>query len=139
MKFACACLFAFSFFVSSAQTKIPEGTTVPLITKEQVDVNNYKVGSSAPFIVDEDVKVNGVVVIPAGAKVHSVVTKSTKSGGPHKGEGDLRIDFLDVMAMDGSTVKLSDCWLFTNGAQNLNKHLPMFPAGTRKNCHTVAQ
>ncbi len=138
MKFVCTFLIAFSFFMASAQTSIPEGTTVPLITKEQVDVNNYKVGSSAPFVVAEDVKVNGVVVFPANAKVHAVVTKSSKSGA-HKGEGDLRIDFLDVMAMDGSTVKLSDCWLFTNGAQNLNKHLPMFPAGTRKNCHTVRQ
>lgn len=139
MKFVFAMLLASTFFIASAQTKIPEGTTVPLITKVQVDVNQYKQGSTAPFEVAEDVKVNGVVVIPAGAKVHAVVTKSVKSGGPHKGEGDLRIDFLDVMAMDGSTVKLTDCWLFTNGAQNLKAHLPMFPAGTRKNCHTVAQ
>jgi len=139
MKFVCSFLLAFTFFISSAQTKIPEGTTVPIITKEQIDVNKYKAGSSAPFEVVEDVKVNGVVVIPAGAKVHAVVTKSVKSGGPHRGEGDLRVDFLDVMTMDGSTVKLNDCWLFTNGAQNLKAHLPMFPAGTRKNCRTVAQ
>ncbi len=136
MKLTCSLLFAFSFFFAAAQTAITEGTTVPCITKVQIDVDKYKQGSTAPFEVVEDVKINGVVVIPAGAKVHAVVTKSTKSGGPHKGEGDLRIDFLDVMAMDGSTIKLNDCWLFTNGANNLNKHLPMFPVGTRKNCAT---
>ncbi len=138
MKFTFSLLFASSFFVAAAQNSIPEGTTVPMISTEQVDVDKYKVGSAAPFVVAEDVKVNGVVVIPAKAKVHAVVTRSSKSSA-RKGEGDLRVDFLDVMAMDGSTVKLNDCWLFTNGAQNLKKHLPVFPAGTRKNCGTVKQ
>ncbi len=138
MKLAFSLLFAFSFFVTAAQGTVPEGTTVPMITKVELDVNNYKAGASVPFEVAEDVLVDGKVVIPAKAKVNAKVTRSSKSSA-RKGEGDFRIDFIDVMAMDGSTVKLNDCWLFTNGANNLKKHLPMFPAGTRKNCRTVRQ
>lgn len=136
MKFVFVSLFSLSVFAAAAQA-IPEGTTVPMICKVQIDAKQHKQGAPAPFEVAEDVKVDGKVVIPAGAKVHAVVTKSVNSGGPHKGEGDLRVDFYDVMAMDGSTVKLTDCFIFTNGANNLNKHLPMFAAGTRKNCRTA--
>ena len=135
MKLSATLLLFFAFFVSNAQTKIPEGTLVSMIFKEDVGVSNYKVGASVPVIVSEDVKVNGKVVIPANAAVHAVVTSSSKPAS-HKGEGELRIDILDVMSMDGTTVKLNDCWVYTTGAEDLKHHGAQFVKGTRKNCNT---
>jgi hypothetical protein len=123
--------------VSRGQNKIPEGTAVTVIMKEDIDVNKYKQGDKVPVFVAEDVKVNGTIVIPANAPVKAMVTNASKPA-PHKGEGELRIDFLEVMAMDGTTVKLNDCWLFTTGAENpYRKHYSVFVKGTRKNCTTV--
>jgi hypothetical protein len=135
MKFAFALLLSFFFFASNAQTKIPEGTQVNFILKEDVNVSKYKVGSTVPFVVADDVKIKGTVVIPANAAVHAVVTSSSKPA-PHKGEGELRIDVLDVMDMSGATIKLNDCWLYTTGAENLKGHTAQFVKGTRKNCTT---
>ena len=137
MKFVSLALFLFPFFITHAQT-IPEATTVSIILQSDVGANSFKKGDPAPFVVAEDVKINGKVVIPANAKVRAVVTLSTKSA-PHRGEGELRVEILDVMAMDGSTVKLQDCWLFTTGANNLKKHEALIVKGTRKNCGTIKQ
>ena len=137
MKLSAFVFLLFSFFISHSQT-IPEGTTVSMILQSDVGANSVKKGDPAPFVVAEDVKINGKVVIPANAKVRAVVTSSIKSGA-HKGEGEVRIEILDVMAMDGSTVKLQDCWLYITGAQNLKKHEAIFIKGTRKNCATTKQ
>lgn len=137
MKFTPFVLFLFIALTSKAQSALPEGTTVPLIFTADVFAPKVKVGDPAPVIVDEDVRYNGKVVIPAKAKVRAVITTANKPA-PHKGEGELRVDIYDVMAMDGSTVKLQDCWIFTTGAQNQTRkgHGAIILQGTRKNCAT---
>ena len=134
MKLVAIVFFSCLFYTGFSQA-LPDGTMIPMELTEDVSVFKYKQGASVPFVVSQDVKVDGKVVIPAQAKVRAVVTISKKPA-PHEG-GELRVDIYDVMAMDGTTVKLADCWLFTTGAQNYNGKGALLRKGTRKNCNTI--
>ncbi len=134
MRFAAFILLSCLFYTGFSQA-LPDGTMIPMELTEDVSVFKYKQGASVPFVVSQDVKIDGKVVIPAQAKVRAVVTISKKPA-PHEG-GELRVDIYDVMAMDGTTVKLADCWIFTTAAQNYNGKGALLRKGTRKNCNTV--
>lgn len=116
---------------SFAQTNIPEGTTVSMILTQELREGKNKTGEAAAFKVSEDVKVNGTVVIAANTPVRATVTNSKNR--------ELRVDIYDVKAVDGSTIKLADCWLFTTAAENLRSKGALLVVGTKKNCATVAK
>lgn len=134
MKFFTLLFFSCGFFAASAQA-IPEGTSIPMELSEDVSVFKFKKGAAAPFVIAQDVKVNGKTVIPANAPVRATVTISKKPA--HGDAGELRVDIYDVMALDGTTVKLADCWIFTTAAQNYNGKGAILRKGTKKNCNTV--
>ena len=89
-----------------------------------------KMGEAAPFIVSADVKVGDVVVISKGSPVHATITASKNR--------ELRVDIYDVKAVDGTVVKLNDCYLYMTAAQNLNGRGALILKGTRKSCFTSA-
>jgi hypothetical protein len=118
-------------FAQSEMITIPERTAVSMILTEDVKEGKNGVGTPARFVVAEDVKVDGVVVIAKNALVHATVTIS--------GKRELRVDLADVPAVDGTPLKLMDCWKFTTAAQNLNGKGALLPKNTTKNCFTIAE
>ncbi|MBL0308694.1 MAG: hypothetical protein IPP77_03115 [Bacteroidetes bacterium] len=71
---------------------------------------------------------NDEVAIAKNAPVTGTVTISKR--------GELRVEMVDVTAVDGSRLKLADCWSFTTAAQNQKSRGAMFVKGFRKNCYT---
>lgn len=130
MKILCSSLFVLFYAVSFSQAEIvvPESTVVPSELTQEIKEGKVKDGQAAMFVVSEDVKVNGTTVITKGTPVHAVMT-STKNR-------QLRIDMLDVKAIDGTVLKLNDCWMFYTAAQNLNGKGYLVIKGTKKNCKT---
>jgi hypothetical protein len=126
--------FAFAFasylaFSQSDEITIPENTMVPMELTQEIRERKNKLGEPARFVVSEDVKVNGTVVIAKNTLVHATITNAKR--------GELKVDIYDVEAVDGTILKLNDCWLFTTFAQNYVSHGALFVKGTRKNCVTV--
>ena len=116
-------------FSQSDEITIPQNTLVPMVLTEEVKEGKNKLGIPAKFVVAEDILVDKVVVIAKNSPVHATVTNAKR--------GELRVDIYDVTTVDGSVVKLNDCWLFTTFAQNYITHGALFVKGTRKNCVTV--
>ncbi len=115
-------------FSQSDEITIPQNTLVHIILNEDVREGKNKVGDAAKFVVAEDVVINNNVAIAKGALVHATITSSKR--------GDLRVDLYDVAAVDGTIIKLDDCWIFTTAAQNTKSHGALIIKGTRKNCVT---
>lgn len=131
MKFICALLIFMSSFSAIAQSEgasIPQGTLVTMELTQEVREGKNKVGEAIKFIVSADVVVNDVVVIAKNTTVRANVTISKNR--------ELRVDIYDVPAVDGTVVKLADCWIFTTAAQNLNSKGGLIIKGTKKNCRT---
>ena len=59
---------------------IPDGTELTVITTDLIDSKTAVEGDPLSFKVDEDVVVNGTVVIKKGALVKGIVSDSAKSG-----------------------------------------------------------
>lgn len=116
-------------FAQSSETTIPEGTQVSMILKTEIREGKNKTGESAQFVVENDVKVNGTTVISANTPIHATVTNSKNR--------ELRVDIYDVKAVDGTVVKLNDCWIFTTASENLKSKGALLVAGVRKNCSTI--
>lgn len=115
----------------SGKVKLPERTIVPMILTEEIRENKNKVGTSAKFIVAENVVIDGNILI---AQKTPVVSKITISG-----KRELRVELYEVAAVDGTPVKLNDCWFFTTAAQNLNGKDAMLAKNMRKNCATAVE
>ncbi|MBK7148203.1 MAG: hypothetical protein IPH78_05110 [Bacteroidetes bacterium] len=134
MKKTIAILFfalAKTGFAQSDMFTIPERTPISMILTEDVKEGKNSVGTPARFVVAEDVKVDGLVVVAKNTLVHATVTIS--------GKRELRVDLADVPAVDGTPLKLMDCWKFTTAAQNLNGKGALLPKNTTKNCFTIAE
>jgi hypothetical protein len=132
MKAIVALALIFSSYFSFSQTDeitVPENTLIPMELTQEVKEGKNKVGEAARFVVTEDIKVNGAVVISKNTLVHATVTTSKR--------GELKVDVYDVAATDGTVIKLNDCWLFTTFAQNYVTHGALLVKGTKKNCTTV--
>lgn len=110
---------------------VPERTEIPMILMEDVRENKNKVGTPARFVVADDVKVDGFVVVAKNTLVRATVTVS--------GKRELRVDLMEVPAVDGTPLKLMDCWKSTTAAQNLNGKDAMLPKNTKKICSTVEE
>lgn len=130
-------IFSFLFLAigssSFAQSDItiPEKTQVSMISTQDLKEGKNKTGEVAPFVVTDDVKVGGVVVVAKGAPVHATVTASKNR--------ELRVDIYDVKAIDGTVIKLNDCYIYTTAAQNLNGRGALIIKGTRKSCFSLTE
>ncbi len=121
----CMCLF----FSSYSQTTVPAKTLVPVQVTQDISPKTNKAGSAVTLKVEKDVVVNGVTVIAANSAVTGKVSMLTKT--------DLRVDILSVKAVDGTTIRLNDCWIYTTIDQNPSGKFPLIRQGTQKNCYTA--
>ncbi len=131
-KFITALLLLAAVHFGFAQTvTVPANTTVNMELAKEIREGKNKAGEAASFRVLTDVVVDGNVVIPAKSVVNAKVTNS--------GKRELRVDLYDVKAIDGTTITLQDCWIFTTASQNFSgkggKGAVLF-VGTKKNCGT---
>lgn len=91
--------------VKSGNAYIPEGTKLQIELTKELSSKKAKVGDLVPLRVVENLIINDVIVIPAGAKVRGVVTKSRKAGGLGRG-GKLEFQIVSVNTINGVKVPL---------------------------------
>lgn len=84
---------------------IPDGTEITIITTEEITSKTAVEGDPLTFKVDEDVVVNGKVVIAKGTIVKGEVASSKKSGRMGKG-GALSIRVHSTQTVDDQKIKL---------------------------------
>ena len=90
---------------AAGETVLPDGTELSVVTTEEITSKTATEGDPLNFKVEEDVKVNGRVVIAKGALVKGEVSNAKKSGRMGKG-GQLSIRVLSTESVDGQKVKL---------------------------------
>lgn len=92
--------------VAGVRITIPGGTPLTIRMVDKIDSGSANVGDTFQFKADNDVVVNGYVVIARGAEGMGEVTKVDRAGGNgHPGSLGLQFDY--VYAVDGEKVKLS--------------------------------
>jgi hypothetical protein len=84
---------------------IPDGTELTVITTDLIDSKTAVEGDPLSFKVEEDVVVNGMVVIKKGALVKGIVSDSAKSGRMGKA-GRLSIRVESTTTVDNQKLKL---------------------------------
>ena len=90
---------------SAPEITIPDGTELEVVTTEEISSKTATEGDPINFKVEDDVKVDGKVVIAKGTMVKGVVSNAQKSGRMGKG-GKLSIRVESTTAVDGQKVKL---------------------------------
>lgn len=89
----------------STEIVIPDGTEINIITTEEISSKTAVEGDPLTFKVDEDVTINGRVVIARGTLVKGEVSNSKKSGRMGRG-GALSIRVHSTQTVDDQRVKL---------------------------------
>ena len=86
-------------------TVIPDGTEFSVVNQELVSSKTATEGDPVDFKVDEDVSINGVIVIAKGTLVKGEVSNAEHNG--HFGKsGKLSIRVTSTTSTDGQAVKL---------------------------------
>lgn len=89
----------------AAEIVIPDGTELTVITTEEITSKTAVEGDPISFKVDEDVTVNGKVVIAKGTLVKGEISNAKKSGRMGKG-GALSIRINSTTTVDDQKIKL---------------------------------
>lgn len=89
----------------SAQVTIPDGTEIQVVTTEEISSKTAAENDPVDFKVDEDVKIDGHVVIAKGTLVKGIVAESEKSGRMGR-SGKLNIRVESTTAVDSQKIKL---------------------------------
>jgi len=87
-------------------TKVPAGTLVRLRASGTVTGSNSSVGNTVIFTVTNDVKVDGAVVIKAGANAIGTVS-SVRKAGIIGSAGSVGVSLTSVTAVDGTEIPIS--------------------------------
>lgn len=90
---------------NSTEIAIPDGTELTVVTLEEISSKTATEGDPLTFKVDEDVKVNGQVVIARGTLVKGVVSNAKKNGRMGKA-GALSIRIESTTTVDEQKIKL---------------------------------
>jgi hypothetical protein len=90
---------------NATEIAIPDGTELTVVTLEEISSKTATEGDPLTFKVDEDVKVNGQVVIAKGALVKGVVSNAKKNGRMGKA-GALSIRIESTTTVDEQKIKL---------------------------------
>lgn len=103
----CAPGLAAAQATAPAQTHItvPSGTPIRLQLAETISTANARVGQRVPFLVVEDVVLDGVTVIPAGTVVTGAVTKVSEKR-PAAMPGKLAVSVDSLTLDDGQELRL---------------------------------
>src|ERR1043166_525058 len=93
--------------VASAQEPIvlPEGTPIRVVTAQEVNSKGAKPNDAVNFTVDEDVSVNGQVIVRKGTAAAGSVINAEKGGYMGK-SGKLAIQVESTQTVDGGRLKL---------------------------------
>ena len=89
----------------STEVLIPDGTEFTVVTVEEISSKTATEDDPLNFKVEEDVKINGVVVIAKDSLVKGTVASAKKSGFFGRG-GNLGIRIESAMTVDGQKLKL---------------------------------
>lgn len=92
--------------LAGTRVTIPGGTPINIRMVDTIDSGNANVGDTFEFKADEDVVVNGYVVIARGAEGVGEVTKVDRAG-THGHPGSLGIQLDYIYAVDGEKIRLS--------------------------------
>jgi hypothetical protein len=84
---------------------IPDGTEISVVTTEMLSSKTATEGDAVTFKVDEDVVINGVVVIAKGSIVKGEVSEAKRSGHFGRG-GKLNIRVTSTETVDHQKLKL---------------------------------
>jgi hypothetical protein len=84
---------------------LPDGTEFTVVTTEEISSKTAAEGDPLTFKVDEDVKIDGQVVIAKDTLVKGVVAQAKKAGMMGKG-GSLGIRVESTMTVDNQRLKL---------------------------------
>lgn len=88
-----------------AQVSIPDGTELSVVTTEEISSKTATEGDPINFKVDEDVVINGKVVIAKGTMAKGIISNASKSGRMGKG-GKLSIRVESTNTVDDQKIKL---------------------------------
>jgi len=111
-SFTIACLLACSSTFALAgsalpdkQIVIPDGTEISAVTTDMISSKTAHEDDPIIFKVDEDVIVDGSIVIAKGTIIKGVVSNAKKSGFFGRG-GQLNVRVESTMTVDGQKMKL---------------------------------
>ena len=90
---------------AAPEVVLPDGTELNVVTIEEISSKTATEGDALTFKVDEDIAVNGKVVIAKGTLVKGEVSNAKKSGRMGKA-GALSIRVLSTETVDGQRLKL---------------------------------
>jgi hypothetical protein len=90
---------------ATGEIVIPDGTELTVITTEEISSKTAVEGDPVSFRMDEDLLINGKVVIAKGALVKGEISNAKKSGRLGKG-GALSIRILSTVTVDDQKIKL---------------------------------
>lgn len=96
---------------------IPKGVAIE--TELMVEINSKKlhVGDSIPLRTSQDLILNGVLIVPRGTRVDTIVTKARKAGGfGHSGK--LEFVIRSVTALNGTKIPLTANYKKRRGNQD---------------------
>ena len=93
-----------AFAASAGNITVPEGADVRLRMLENVSSANATAGQRFNLELEDDIKVDGVVVVPRGAKAVGTVVNTRKKGFMGKG-GELNVT-LDYVTVGEQRVRL---------------------------------
>ncbi|MDI3543178.1 MAG: hypothetical protein PWP57_782 [Candidatus Atribacteria bacterium] len=89
----------------SFTVQVPEGTLIKISIQRELHSERSREGDPVPFVITEDVAINGVLVLAKGTQGEGSLTKVRRKGAFGKG-GSLEIDFGSVEAIDGTLIPL---------------------------------
>ncbi len=89
----------------TTEVVIPDGTEFTVVTTDEISSKTATEGDPISFKVDEDVKINGHIVIATGSLVKGTVASAKKSGFFGRG-GNLGIRIESAMTVDSQKLKL---------------------------------
>ncbi len=85
--------------------EVPEGTEFSIASPENIRGKRVTAGQSLTFVVHEDLKIDGEVILAKGAAVQGVVTETRKPGMMGR-SGKLSIRLESVVSVDGRQLNI---------------------------------
>ncbi len=120
-------LLSATVVVAQNEVEVPARTRINCIFNSLV-TRQDKPGTVVSAEVEKDVVVNGVVVIAKGSPVDAKIRTNNKPKKTYYSQdelsGELVIDIFSTVAVDGSTVKMNDCYLQTFNNKNFDWFTP---------------
>ena len=88
-----------------AVVNVPEGTEISAVTTEKLSSKTASEGDRVSLRVDEDVKIDGVVVIAKGAMVRGQISEAKAAGRMGRG-GKLNLRIESTTLVDGQRINV---------------------------------